>query len=377
MRYTDRSRFVLGHQCQLKRYWTYHHAGKGLSSPRLGLELWTGLLIHAALAKLLELVQPLKAVPPPEALREAWAAARAEAERKLPWASDFTIQEQSALAEGLYWAFIRSQLPYLLEHYEIVAIEQEIELLLEADLTLMTRPDLVLRRKSTGKLVLCDFKSTSGLGDQFLQEFRDSPQMAAYTLAIEKHFGEPVEEYMIWALVKGSRKKFTKKGMPDSPEPRQYSSLCYAKFQEPNPPLSPDTSWDLGGFWYDKQPTWLQNFSQAAAEESPLECFVRLLPQSILFEQFAIIGPYPRQQFAGQLFLDSLKGEEARWQKKLQELGAKPTHEALIRVIGPSYACWSYGSRCSFYDLCFKIGQQDPLESGWEPREPHHATEKI
>lgn len=378
MHLTDRSRWELGVQeCQTKRYWQYHYDKLGLVPLGTAIELWTGLLVHAALANLLVCCKG-SSQPTQAQQRQAWKLAATEALAEPPACSEFTKKEQLWLAESLYWGFVRTQLPYLLEHYEVVAVEQEIELELEPDMLLMTRPDLVVRRRSDGRLVLVDFKTTKSVTDAFIKEFSTSPQMAGYTLAAEKFFGEPIEEYMIWALIKGGRDKFSKKGGLETAESRQYSPLCYAKFQEPNPPLSPETAWDLRGYWYDKSPAWEVVFSQQEPSESPSECWIRLLDKSLVLEQFAIIGPYPRQEYTGQSFLENLKGEEHRWKNKLGMITSLDPAEHMQQVvqhIGQSYQCWTYGSRCTYYELCFGP-LQNPMDTGrFKRRIPHHERE--
>ena len=50
--------------------------------------------------------------------------------------------------------------------------------------------------------------------------------------------------------------------------------------------------------------------------------------------------------------------------------------QALDRMFPRTFNCYSYGSRCPYYNLCFKgPGWDKPFDHGYVEREPHHAQE--
>lgn len=401
---TDRSRIMKGLQnCPTARYWEFHFGplGMGISSKGFSLALWTGIALHEMLESVLTLYKLAqdaagRATIAPEAvdrsqIRIAIAEslkASVEAAKLAGFdeeANEFVLMEQSNLAEGLVWGWLRACLPKFLQDYEIVALEKELPIDLTAapmtplqlDIRLQTRPDLVLRSRATGKLLIADWKSLGSgrISDGYVQEYRTSVQMAVGTLATEKHFGEPVESYSIFVFCKGGREVFESRGVRSATK-RNYSHLLYAKFKPPSPPLD-NGSFELKGYWVDKQPSWEQEWLRADSSQSIMEAWVEKLPLETLYEMYAEIGPYPRQDYMATDFLEVLKGEELRWAKlSSQHRGGYPDSA----LIPKSYDCHSYGRQCSFYDLCFKIGDawKDPLGSGkFKLREPHHADEEL
>jgi hypothetical protein len=405
---TDRSRIMSGLQdCPTKRYWEYHSGQyqMGIVSKGFSIDLWTGITMHGMLETVLRLYKSAQdAVNGAQIGVEAVDRATLRAEIQASLASsiaearahgfedesntnlEFILKEQSSLAEGLVWGWIRACLPKFLQDYEIIAIEQELPLDVVAnewgnhkrlDIRLQTRPDIVLRSRSTGKLVIADWKSkgASKISDSYVKEFIDSVQMAVGTLATEKHFGEKVESYSIFVMLKGSREVFESRGKVSSTK-RNYSHLLYAKFACPQPPFS-DGSFELKGYWVDKQCSFEQEWLRTDPNQSIMEAWVERLPIETLWELYAEIGPYPRQDFMALDFLEVLKGEEQKWDKINTELkGAYPDS----KLVPKSYECHKYGKTCSFYNLCFKVGDayKDPVGSGkFIYRTPHHTDEMI
>lgn len=377
----DRSRHVAGFDCPTKRYWLYHHKGLGIQSKNKSIDLWTGGLVHKMLEMVLVTLQLSPNSEPSKKILRIAVARSIELYKDEPQPScaEFTFKEQVWLAECLVWGWIRTQMAEFIKNYEIVAIEREMPLELPNGIVYMNRPDLVLRSKATKKLSITDWKTSSYITDEFIQEFQHSPQMAGGTLAAEKHLGEPVESYLIFALIKGSRKFFTKgKGLKaiSSPEKRTYSNFCYAKYSPPMPPLTTEPTVDLSGFWLDKTAAWELDL-ECESGQSRAEKWIWLLPLEAVLEQYLIIGPYPRQDFMMQSYLDSIQAEEARWIQVSQD-EEKLGSELVLKNLPKSFKCHSYGSLCQFYNLCFKVGSdwKDPLSSGnFEVRKPHHEDE--
>lgn len=379
---TDRSRYVTGtQQCQTRRYYQYHWGGTGIVPSGLSLNLWTGTAIHKGLEAFYRLAQLGGSQMPERALlRPAIAKALAEMESEGAEHGfledpnrEYVLREQLSLAEGLIWAYIRTIAPSILAEYTVEAVELELGLDIE-EVRLQVRPDLVLRSRANARLSIVDFKSMSSLGDAAIEEFRTSPQMASCCLAAQTHFGEPVSQYSIHALVKGSRKAFTKKGQ-QATNPRQYSSFCYAKYSPACPPLT-EACLDLGGYWFDKQPTWTMDLPLEEGQ-SKIEALVEMMPLGTLYGETAIIGPYDASEFLAQQFLRSLLGEERSWQERLERAKGCSQQE-LDQSISRSYKCHDYGAQCPYYDLCFQtVGDWDkPLELGrFNRRTPHHAEE--
>lgn len=373
---SDRSRYICGtKECQTKRFLNYHWQGRGVVPRAAALDLWVGILIHKCLEGIYRSALGLgHSIPPREEIRKIIQEACLPLEKEAQEsgflnegeASEGILKEHLMLVQGLVWGYTRAILPDILRDYEILCIEQEMTLQVE-EVRLQTRPDLVLRRRSDGKAGISDFKSASMIGDSYVQEFLVSPQMASCALAAQEFLGEPVEWYSIQALVKGGRKPFTKKGQLSTGR-RRYSSFCYAKHKMSCPPMT-EESLDLSGYWYDKTPTWEMPLEREGGK-SQAEALVDLIPLPQLWENYVLIGPYGASEFLGRQFLEHLLGEERAWQQKLGKIS---DGASIDRVVSRSYDCFSYGSKCGYYGICFE--GKSPEGGEFMRREAHHEEE--
>lgn len=426
---TDRTRYLTGlQQCAMKRYLQFHAGpyGYGYQRKTTHIPLATGTYVHGALAAILNEVKDSGKVPSLTAIRLILSIQLAQYKREIDTATfagvsaqdlDGVIQEQFTLVKGLVWAWVRVVLPTLVKEYEVVSVETEEVIDLGCDcgkgapedpheelclgVTQMSKPDFVLRHRVDKTLSNHDFKTTSLLTDQWIQEFKDSVQMAVGTLGVEARLKEPVETYFIHPLIKGQRKNDYD---PDTKEysgpKRQNSFLCYLYYRPGNPPLYGDDyqpKWkftDEGGKGhtlgrnYQKTPVWEARFADKPKEQDNAEFWVSILPEYVLQEAFALIGPYQRNVNLIEQYQDAMPAEEQRWVNVLWDLygmedmfgWTSPLFQRKLNKLVPrSYNCFSYGSRCSFYDICIERKDttwKDPLASGkYLPRRPHHQLE--
>lgn len=394
MHLTDRSRYALGlSKCLMARYLKYHSfGGYGIEKVGTSVPLATGLHVHLALELILRAHKD-HPVTEDEA-RECVATAISEYKKSVVsrgFSAEgdnhdqaWLIQEQAALIEGLVWAWYFTMYPLVQERFEIVAVEEEIEIAYGADnILFMSRPDFVARDKKTGELGIHDFKTSAVIDDNWVQSWKDSVQMAVGTLAAERKYGEKVTHYYIHGLLKGLRKsEYNREKKAYEGPRRQASSLVYAYHREANLPLVKE---DWSAAWirtkdYVKTPTW--DFPGGT------EGWVRSQPASELYKHCVLAGPYLRQDYLIQQYLRAIPEHEGFWKsineefkldkEAFQAAWPKTTfQEELDRAIPRSYSCNDfYGSRCEFYDLCFKNpGWQDPYILGYKDRKPHHTQE--
>ena len=398
---TDRSRYSLGlGECQMARYYSYNALDKGLRKVGSSTPLTTGTLIHECLAKILVEVKDKGSIPSEDFVRQVIAESKVSHKQLIGDGGYYGIdvgeesnllQEQDNLVEGLTWGWHLHVLSAITSEFDVVSVEQE-ELYEVPDgpynVIQMSRPDFVLRSKATKKLVLGDFKSTAALNEEWVREWASSIQMAVGTLGVEARLKEPVEQFYIHALVKGSRKSEYNASIKDYDGPRrQQSVFCYGYAQEGNMPFL-EASW---------RPTW--KYVDAAGANRTLgrgwekvsthlypggvEAWVKSLPKDLLMKQFAIIGPYQRQDHQIKQYVRSMVAEEVRNQSKLDCLPVGLPWESeefqgqLDKAFPRSYNCFKYGSRCQFYELCFRHpGWDKPLENGYIVREANHELEK-
>lgn len=398
----DRSRYLRGlAYCQMARYLEYHAGPHGYGFRKKGTPFFigTGSLAHSALEAILKRAKETGEAPPAEFVERLLeglvssykATVAKEGYLGLP-DSDVqrAIQEQVHLFQALIWGWWKVVLPGLLRDFELVAIEQEFELE-HKGVVIMTRPDLVLRSRETGKLRIRDFKTAGSISDQYIKEYQESVQMAVSCLAAESVLGEPVSLYELDVLLKGDRRRDYNPEEGDYTGPRrQNSPLCYAYRRPGSPPLQEEDwqpKWRYKGVdgknhvlgrAYRKEPIW-ETFSAKA--------WVEKLGPAVA-ESYLLIGPYHRQDVLLRHFMEEISASELAVVDKLWSLydleeqhgwASEEFQVALSRAFPRSYNCHDdFGHTCQFYDICFRRdGWQDPLGTGlFVPRRPHHEPER-
>jgi len=416
----------------MKRYLQFHAGpyGYGFQKRCTQIPLATGTYVHGALAEILKAVQASGKAPTKTALRLILSIQLARYKREIeaaafsgvpPEGLQAVVDEQFSLVKGLVWAWVRVVLPTVIEEFEVIAVEEEYVLVMgctcglgtaESDskrhgefctgVRQMLRPDFVLRSRAEGTLSVHDFKTTAYLNDQWIEEYRQSVQMAVGTVGVEQRLREPVETYYIHPLIKGQRKNdYDAETKEYSGPKRQNSVLCYLYYRMANPPLygedfqpkwkftGEDGKGHTLGRAYQKVPVWEAVFPGKPTDQDNIEFWVNtLLPEYVLQEMFALIGPYQRNRAMIRQYMDSMPAEEGRWNTLLWELydeevkhgwGSDEFQTALNVAIPRSYDCYQYGNRCQFYDICIERKDQtwkDPIASGrYLPRRPHHQLE--
>ena len=419
----DRSRVKAGHHCQRERFWEYHsYNGYGIRKVGEAVPLATGIYVHEALAGVLEICQRqgYTEVPHPA----DWAAevqavlgkviskydqvvkARGFTDDILSGQVQATLQEQQALVIGLLWGWIRTTLPWVLAEFNIIAIEQEYTYVIGCSCGLgngvgevsdhvlrdclgmmkMTRPDVILERKSDGQLGYHEFKTAAQVGYSWEQEWKDNIQFALGALGAERIIGREVSHYYIHALIKGSR---VKKDQDDSSSPRiQNSGLVYRWYRPGVPPVRKPEWKALGGRWpgkdWDKIPI---------PQDEVADWAYSGLDEEAVSKMFRIFGPYDRPTWLIGQVIEQIEANEESWREKLDHYWGEAQDEIdrtgeplppaenvslLNRIFIPSWDCYKYGSKCQFFDLCHQVGGMwmDPVGSGqYAPRRPHHTPE--
>lgn len=372
---TDRSRIALGDDhCQMARYYEYHYQGTGIVPVAPSLNTSIGIAVHDMLAEELARTETRDDIDTVWTERFVKWSERIYKVCELRRETQHTKNEAAWLASVLAYGWWTQFAAWFAERFEIIAIEREYALVLDdGRIVIQVKPDLVLRDRQTGKLCIMDFKSMSSFKEQTTpQSFAESVQIALMTAAVEAAHGEPVEQFWIAGMVKGSKQVFEKDGNKTA-EPRFYSHLCYAKVPQP-----PFKEWDFKGFWYNKTPIW-------EFDPSPIN-FVRLLQEKrpdILHESFPMMGPFQRQTHMIPQALRGIVGGENRWINALwalSEANPESFNVVLDETFSRSYGnCTSFfGDSCPFVRLCYALpGHEDPIGSGfYRQRRPHHEPER-
>ena len=404
----DRSRHQAGHDCQAYRYYRYHAGehGYGMVHISQSVPLLTGGMIHECLADLLRWVKE-NGTAPDKVVQQLIVSKHTENYRKLVYGRGFQgvedaeplLLEQQVLMAGMAYTWCRVVLPMIMEDWEILHVEEEINIPVGSNLLLMLRPDLILRHHRTKEVKVWDWKTAAYINESYIQEWSTSPQMMLTSWGARQKYGYDIKEYYIGALYKGARKReWNEDTAKYDGAQRETSFLVWPYYNEGTPPFvgpqwqtsftnpcpNPFTcekargkrgkphNHQLGAGWTKTMPTDPHAWSQD-------------IPMEKLQEVHQLLGPYEMDTYKVGQMITSLVANEEEWKEKVRKQYAvedkapwenEAVQISLDQVFNRSYNCFSYGRRCAYYDLCFKKpGWRTPLQTGFLPRRPHHQQE--
>src|SRR3990167_2047622 len=235
--YVDRSRYSDGQNCQRLRALNYE-TPNGLGQPRGWMPTKrkhyyeVGSTLHAALENVV-----LGGDPQVEAER-IWAFT--ENLDALDWGSgetnlppDLKAREAATWIEAAMWCWMIERLPWFRKEFEVVAVEQELQMPLgeircphcidsetaEAcsycghhqflPVIWLSRPDMILRRRSDKSLFVLDFKSSGFKEDAASLDLTLQHKVLVYAqlAAVEHAYGEPVTGYLYEGFYKGQNRE--------------------------------------------------------------------------------------------------------------------------------------------------------------------------
>lgn len=374
MTYITRSHRYRDQTCPRSRWWWTEYEGRGLEAAGEAYELSLGTITHEALAGLMR-GRDLGEVC--EEASAALAAVLCPNAETLPWTrlpggryrlsnpDDPVVRgwvEQIVLLEGMLRGFARVVQPRLLEHYEVVAVEEEFTLDLGDDLVLGTKPDLVLRRRFDQSLWYVEYKTTRDISARWFAQWPKAVQLMAGTKAIAESRGEPVEGCLIQALYKGQNRD----GCLTSP-------LVYLWRKGQTAEVRPDrpTSWK----GWAKEPVWESMGVEAWIETMAIEVLAGQFPQTPpIFLNQELIDAWLRQ-------ITHREREIALSRAYLADPQAQPElRQTILDQVFPQYfdQCESSWRSCVYRDLCWiPACAEAPLQSGFRWREFHHDRERV
>lgn len=207
-RVTDRSRVISYQRCPRARWFEYYATGSGVRRKGASVPLVTGGVVHEGLACLLggRMVE--------EAVSETLKAYdEMVSERGFEPVSEsddvaYTQREQRALAEALVRVWAKVGLPKLLEEFQVLSVEEEIEFSLPVSLIkFMSRPDAVLRERASGDLYVLSFKTAAKVDKRRFAEAQHDDQGISEMIAVESQMGQKAMGVRYEFLVKGDRSR--------------------------------------------------------------------------------------------------------------------------------------------------------------------------
>src|SRR5574337_1035869 len=290
MIYFDRSRREAAEKCLRRRWWGYEYRGRGIEPRRTGQQEWpliTGSAVHREIECLM--CAQFGGIP---------ALSLWEFEGMNDRAC-YLAQEQQALAEAIArcWATVRRA--EFLATCEVLDVERE-ELADLGGVTLMARPDILVRRKSDGSLFIINLKTTKRADQRWREQWKYDQQTLGEVLAVEARVGKKLSGVIIEGLLKGEQREYPK----GSGQWYHDSPLIWAWHKQHDKP-HPRGEWTPRWEWQDetgnhtlgkgwrKEEVWLhypggvQAWIAWLAENDP----------AVLHEQIVTLPPVMRSEF--------------------------------------------------------------------------------
>lgn len=379
----DRSRMAAHGDCRRLRYLAYHYGGKGLQRKVASLPLINGDFVHKALACLI-VGENLEDVL--EALKKDYADSVRSRTIHGEVDLDFLIGEQTCLLEGLVRAWDRIRKRVILNEFDVIDVEKEVEWEIAPGMKVMLRMDLVLRRKRDRLLFIKDYKTVGTLYDDWAKKFEHDTQLLCYTLAAEAIYGEPIGGLLMEGLVKGRRAKEKAITSPFHGQMIQQSPLCYAYKSISKTSGLPvfETTWNRGA---EKVPVWeMQGGIEhwLATEFSDLDLQNLFVPLPAIKPLTRDQERWKRQTLALETSVQSdvavAEALRQHWEEQQTDEAWDQFQEGLDTLFPQNFnQCFrfSFNHPCAMTNFCFtEAVEADPLGSGlYEPRVPHHLTE--
>lgn len=159
----DRSRIIAYQRCPRERYLAYHHLGKGLQKRAKALPLVVGSAFHEGAEELLRGDVETAVYRAVKFLVDAFKGKGVgfDGESVTDQSAAYSAQEQVALAEAMIRAWGAEKLGEFLDQFEVIEVEQEGRARLTHDLTLMFRPDALIREKLSGDNYVVSWKTAA------------------------------------------------------------------------------------------------------------------------------------------------------------------------------------------------------------------------
>jgi hypothetical protein len=361
IRLIDRTRTVTDWKCPRARYWGYEYQGRGIVKNSTSLELSIGIAVHDALAAIASLTLANAPVNIDEIATATYTQIHdliLETQQDLldRGVGEFA-KEQGTLGEGLIRGFYHHVWPKLMQDHQIVCAEEEMEYPLYQseglDIIFMTKPDLILENKD-GDLIYIEYKTTSTKKEAWINSWDTAVQLHSSVKATEFSLGKLPAAVQIVGLYKG----YESYGKQSSP-------FCYAYTKKGNPPFSQDQVAYEYAPGFKRTPTW----------EHPggVKAWIENMPNNVMANQFPMTPPiFVNEDLVARFFKQRLN----------RELDIAATHDVvegpMMDIAYPQRfdQCQpSFGWPCQYKTLCHGH-VEDPLNSGFVPREPHHQTER-
>ena len=392
---TDRSRIISYQRCPRERFLAYHHLG-GLQRTRKSLPLQFGSAFHEGAEALLtapgvEIAVSRAKVFLNDTFDAHSIAFDGEQPADVAAAMAYGREEQLALAEALLRAWWVHEGAAFLEQFEVIEVEREGRAELTQmrvnprthgnittfdvdSLTLMFRPDALVRERASGDLYVVSWKTCATFGKRNVDQARHDMQSMSEVWGVEAtHEGVVKVEGVLYKwVVKGRRSLDRYDNLY-----KQNSPLIYGWVKRGDTPEMDEWSWAydfekedgsgvsrLGKGWR-KVPIWREYEGGIRGWIDDLHrqsIFPRHL--NALEQTFPVSTPVERRVDEVESWKRQVVAQEQQIGIALQELSQYPTPPVeLVDELFPQYthSCHSY-SGCQFLPICWEGAPAEPGE---------------
>jgi hypothetical protein len=432
---TDRSRIETWEKCCRKRYWQYEYDGTGLQPTgerNLKLDARIGQGVHdgiefglgslgdhaeiirngarniAALAAGYGMGKYMKALAD-----EGIAVTTMEEQQRRE------VFEGADIVSALVYAWLRLRLPSMLRDGDVLAIERELDMdfaVGEHTVRLMTRPDIVWRRRADGAVFIRNIKTVREPRTTWREQWALDMQTLSEPLAVDKWLADNAHQLgydkmqydvvngvIIDGLVTGSVLDYPR----GSGKFYHNTPLLYGWVRKGDAPFGQD-EWYPRYEWHCTGPHKMGNgrkcdgdrdhklsgvTKQSVAANYPggvLAWIDRLLEEELplVEEQVIELPPIIRSPYAIERWKRQALRREVDIARRAEEVSlsqhpeigdGQPLDEVLDYTFPMHTAsgnCLRPG-QCSCYALCHGAAAADPVGSGlYRVREPHHKQER-
>jgi hypothetical protein len=420
---TDRSRIESFEKCNRLRYWRYEHDGTGLEpSDERGLKLDAriGTGVHDGIEFALTHIGDVSAgALNLAALAAGFAAGSFDkhlADEGIAWAG-LPEQQQVEVIEGrnismaLTYAWVRVRLPDLMRDGEILAVEREmdVDFSVGSDIVrLMTRPDIIWRRRSDGSVFIRNIKTTREPRTTWREQWALDMQTLTEPLAVDQwladeampaDYGPTCAGVIIDGLVTGSVLDYPR----GSGKFYHNTPLLYAWVRKGDAPFGHD-EWYPRYEWHCTAPHKMGSGKQCPGDKDHKLAGARKVPtteylggilgwidnlletdDSIVQNQIIELPPIMRSPYAIERWKRQVLQREVDIHYKqlaCTDDDKGPVHPDIDLLLDAHFPmstssgnCLRPG-KCSMYDLCHGSAASDPYAANYRPRRPHHGQER-
>jgi hypothetical protein len=313
----------------------------------------------------------------------------------LPEQQNALWQDAWHLSKAFVYSFNSSYLPQILDEYEVLEVEEEINWLVgmtsgvEKYIVMMSRSDGVLRKKVGDRLYHLSHKTAQTFSDIQIQKFQMDTQRFSESMAIWAKYGEPPAGTLYNYFLKGKRYQDKDLGID-----RFSSGLIHPYMQRIGPGgylnaemLSFNYEWqELDGYTMKTRRLGKGWERVSIYDEMDFELYLNWLeneavPRHKDYCKESIIGL--KEEFFDPEFAErwrqGIRAGEEEWAGRVYYSKGETLDSGYFNEMFPleNSQCFDWGRKCTYHPICW--GRQ-PIQYLIEkgdliPREPNHLVE--